>query len=207
MSKDLTTDLGVLVRLPGSASLSSPVAHIDIDLPAGFSHFLLITNDIGSSDGSNLAMAFGQGGAWWNDASGYDTYSMGAVNWSGHDNASTATFTKFFVGWDALMVMSGCVNDQPNIGRLSVATEVWIYPGSSDAPPSVRYHGHEVKNPDSDGGVSYYTTHWLNASATITPTYARIDKIRLVPYTDSTVSQTSATLSGGAYSLYGVPTL
>lgn len=180
------------MELIESATISSPVEYLDIDLPSGYAHYSMILTGFRSDIADILSAAFSDdsGESFLCDASNSDTYL----------NANSANTGSFSAGAADSLVQ---VTLQMDVGRPGVCL-VEIYPGTSSHPAILQSQSFLA----AGLGGRLFLRSSLNPVATVPPVLARITTLRLLPYGDGNCDPPTSeeTITEGSYFLYGVPT-
>lgn len=191
------TDMPLISR----AAISVPVEYVDIALPSGYDVFQLVLSGAQYSDNDNLAAALSANGGttFLNDVSNADSYAiMGAAcdpdallnHGAATDGVISLTFNS--VKPATIYPMSGTI---------------WIWPGSASEYPTIATDINYLLNTGSKmrNDRSFAT---FNSLATVPPTSARQNMIRIFPYGSGHANPPTGgeTINAGVFNLFGVLT-
>jgi hypothetical protein len=183
-------------------TIKSPVAYIDVELPNCFSAFKLLVSGFVLSAEDGLACVFSpdNGATWWCDPANKDTYIVCEATIYSADGVSTY-FPAARTPWSQAVFNSLTFQN----GMMS---EIMLFPGSAETPlitqasataadatqPSLLLPG-----PDLSSCV-------LNVAATVPPTLARANLMRLLPSGngDCNPPTSGETIIAGSWVLWGV---
>jgi hypothetical protein len=191
-----------------SQTVSSPVDHIDLTLPTGYSSFLCTMAGVGvdGAPGNFFALdaAFSANGSTFiSDQDEFDTYAFFLESYTGIPNGSNPgrTDTANYDGTAKLM------GTQPF--TYIYTGNLWVNPGAVGQYPSLLFDG--FFRVLDDGGhfqaVTMKSAGTFFPEATVAPTLVRHSKVRLLPGGADPNDPSSAGLSfgSGSFNLYGVP--
>lgn len=196
---NMSYDRAAPVLLPigpiASGSIISPVEFFDITLPDTYSVFDLVLSGFhfDSLQSLSLAMSFDGGTTFLNDAVNFDSYqSNGYYAQAGMGGSNSNP--------DSLCDING---SQSTTDLFSGFARVTIVPGS---PIDFAYCislGFSVNT--ADALLAQYN-FIVNPLATVTPTPARTNLVRLLPYGngDCDPPTSGAVITSGSWTLYGV---
>jgi hypothetical protein len=174
-----------------SGSITSDIAYLDLVLPTGYALFELELIDFGISASDNLAAAFSadDGVSFWCDTIHQDTY--------------LSTY------WDTVNAQNQTVAESLALFTGSTATKsdasIKLWPGDSTSSYRAR---NSLISPESGGVVAYELVgSSLNSAATVAPTYARVNLIRILPvgHGDCNPPTSGTKITSGSYILKGFP--
>ncbi len=199
----LKAALGDLVgwNLISRVEVSSPVEYVDVALPAGYSSFLLLGDDVRFDTATYLAFAASADGGvnFYNDTDEFDTYKLGWEISGDVDNTMT-----WFDFPDAVGALT--IADQAISSYTPTCFECWLFPGS--ASKSIMARSRSIVR-ITDGSKTRQGGYFseLNPDATIPPALARINFIRLLPYGNGDVDPPTSgdTITAGTLTLFGIP--
>lgn len=206
MPASFPTDLSI-VKL-ASGTITSPIAYLDLALPAGYTSFRLLLGDFFVSATDDIAMAFSvDGGATFlNDTTNFDTYCQSYLETPGNSVAAggTALTEKFD---DSLLDVTPNM-DVPGIG-LGINLDAIIVPGSgsSYAYCSAAASSFGINGGGAPAGMTFTDGFYsINPLATVTPTKQRVNYMRVQPYGNGHANPPSSgeTCTAGSYILWGI---
>jgi hypothetical protein len=186
--------------LIASGSISAPTAFVDIDLPSSYNRFLISLADFDlSSDAAfgYLAAGFSAdgGSTFYCDTDNFDTYGYTGYSVNGGSLVGSGDIAQ-----DSLMNLSLGLSGPQDIDLL-------IYPGSASRTLRMVME-RSVDGYAVNGSFGLQRTlNFLNPEATLPPTYARMNLIRLSPYGNGDTPPTSSErIISGSWFLYGYAT-
>lgn len=190
--------MGYVVPISGG-TIAAPVEYFDVTLPSGYDRFFMslmnMTVSVEASDYLTLAFSADAGSTFFCDDEEFDTYGYAGIysNLSGTANVAS-------IDNDSLMQLALGLNGPNDI-------DLKIFPGSATHSPRVLME----RVIDAYAANLSFGTEWmlgfLNPTATITPVYARMNLVRVLPYGDGDMPPTSGnTITGGSWVLSGIPT-
>lgn len=211
--EDFKKALGAIFYMTpiSSQTVSSPVDHIDLDLPTtGFNSFLCTMASVapnggaGNAFGLNAALS-ADGSTFLTDLTHFDTYTHLAASSNGIPKGAD-TGPSFASNYDSMARL------MPNEVFTYIYTgSLWINPGGVGIYPSLTFEAF-FRTTDSGGHFSAFqarTDCTLFPEATVPPTLVRHAKVRLLDAanTDPNVPTEAGTAfaAGSVFNLYGVP--
>jgi hypothetical protein len=191
-------DRSGIVKLVGG-TISSPVAYIDLTLPAGFSRFRLALVGFNFSVDAFVAFVLSQdsGVTFINDPVQYDSYRHTYIAVS--ENTPNVVGGLTFV--DANIDIGAQKVESTNGFGINIVAE--IFPGSSSQLASFLGNTFEF-NLVAKFAFTYGAAA-VNPTATIPPTLGRTNLIRILPYGvgDSNPPTSGVNIVAGSYLLEG----
>ncbi len=192
-----------------SGIITSPVAHFDIALPAGYDYFEVGLHKIflpTATDLMSIIFSVDGGSTFYSDLTNFDTYSgMGTVAVSNKNDPPNGTVTFIWQPvYDASVYFGNITSD----GNMFFFGRVGINPGSVSNSLAAYLMDcmtwSEVAPHPATGSVTE-ETFWLNAAATIPPVYARANLVRFSSYLNYESADASALITAGKWFLSGIP--
>lgn len=188
------------VSVVSSGVISGPVSYLDVPLPSGYSFFNFNFSNFSATSSDVLAgaVSVNGGSTFFCDHVNGDTYTLtgrGLVQTFGQSGPSDTAFG----GKDSLFYIS---NKAPASGDILATGTLSLWPGLSTSLAIMK-----SDNFSGYGGnfarFDYLST--LNPSATVTPTPARVNLLRVLPYGNGDIPPTSTNkLLSGTWSLVGI---
>jgi len=182
-----------------NGTISAPVEFLDISLPSGYFEFTLVFTAFQFSANDSLALAVSQdgGSSFINDATNFDSYYCTRI--SQQDTALSAR-----AGGDSLAYLVSRSQGSSTSALASVSAS--INPGSATCYTSLRSFGQMYQSTLSNGGL-VLDSGVINPDATVSPTLARANLVRILPYGngDCDPPTSGETIIAGSWSLFGIP--
>lgn len=200
--KEALRDLVGGMRFISSVSISSPVEYVDVALPAGYSSFQLFVTGIAFDDSSEqLAAVFSAdaGATFFCDTTNFDTYAIIVDAMATSSEGSISPDISLTM--DSIIYLTSNSITAEGLGLLSID----IYPGSASASFSLLSRARWTES--ATNAVMEINGSELNPEATVPPTFARADLIRILPLGNGDVDPPTSGLemTSGTFVLLGVP--
>lgn len=199
-NKETNSSIGVstgMTKLAGGA-VTTPLAYVDMKLPADFVGFTLQTFALGAfSDTLAVAFSFDGGATFVNDPTHDDSYVT--IELFMDDTGGTG-FAGNFNGPTGLTQIGGSNGDDA-----THSYTISIVPGDDTHLPYYYDTGVSLGY-DIPDATAFIQAHYINPAATITTAPARANLIRLLPSGnhDCNPPTSGETFTTGSYILWGI---